>query len=63
MDGHAAAHIHSLFNPDDQQDVKLAFDLLKDIWSLPPLPESPPSDGESANPGFQKGREALHVLG
>ena len=28
-------HIRSLFNPDNQQDVKMAFDMLKDIWSLP----------------------------
>ena len=33
--GLSAEHIRSLFNPDDQQDVKLAFDMLKDIWSLP----------------------------
>jgi len=30
-------HIRSLFNPEDQQDVKMAFDMLKDIWSLPCL--------------------------
>jgi hypothetical protein len=33
--GLSAEHICSLFNPDDQQDVKMAFDMLKDIWSLP----------------------------
>ncbi|KAF8871903.1 hypothetical protein CPB84DRAFT_1899648 [Gymnopilus junonius] len=33
--GLTADHIWSLFNPDDQQDVKIAFDLLKDIWTLP----------------------------
>ena len=27
-------HIRSLFNPDNQQDVKMTFDMLKDIWSL-----------------------------
>ena len=30
----SAEHIRSLFNPEDQQDVKMAFDILKDIWSL-----------------------------
>ena len=31
----SADHIWSIFNPDDQQDIKMAFDMLKDIWSLP----------------------------
>jgi len=29
--GHSMDHICSLFNPEDLQDIKLAFDLLKDI--------------------------------
>ena len=33
--GLSVEHIRPLFNPDDQQDVKMAFDMLKDIWSLP----------------------------
>ena len=33
--GLSADHIQSLFNPEDQQDVKMAFDMLKDIWNLP----------------------------
>ena len=33
--GLSVDHIWSLFNPDDQQDVKMVFDMLKDIWSLP----------------------------
>ncbi|KAG6834823.1 hypothetical protein H0H93_007136, partial [Arthromyces matolae] len=56
-EGHSAEHVHSLFNPDDQQDVKLAFDLLKDIWSLGPVL------GEKHSPGFVNARNALHVLG
>lgn len=52
--GLSSAHIHSLFNPDDKQNVKMAFDLLKDIWSLPPATEA-----ESKCPGFSRGREAL----
>lgn len=56
MDGHAAAHIHSLFNPDDQQDVKLAFDLLKDIWALSALEHH-------HNPSVMETREALRMLG
>ncbi|KAF9455979.1 hypothetical protein BDZ94DRAFT_1302808 [Collybia nuda] len=56
--GLSSAHIHSLFNPDDKQNVKMAFDLLKDIWSLPPATEA-----ESKRPGFSRGREALRILG
>ena len=33
--GLSVEHIRSLFNPDDQQDIKMAFDMLKDIWSVP----------------------------
>ena len=34
-DGLSGDHIRSLFNPEDKQDVKLAFEMLKDIWTLP----------------------------
>ena len=54
--GLSADHVRSLFNPNDQQDVKMAFDMLKDIWRLPRISENP-------HPGFQKGREALWILG
>lgn len=54
--GHTAAHIHALFNPDDEQDVKLTFDLLKAIWSLPPLQHH-------QNPSVVESRIALRTLG
>ena len=54
--GLSGDHIRSLFNPDDQQDVKLAFEMLKDIWTLPNA-----SDGNG--PGFQAARDALSILG
>jgi hypothetical protein len=54
--GLSADHIRSLFNPDDQQDVKLAFDLLKDIWTLP-------RKSTNTNPGISAAREALWILG
>ncbi|KAF8066505.1 hypothetical protein FPV67DRAFT_1652976 [Lyophyllum atratum] len=54
--GHSSQHINSLFNPEDQQDVKLAFDLLKDIWSFPPA-------REGSTPGFLAARESLRTLG
>ncbi|TFK20864.1 hypothetical protein FA15DRAFT_707712 [Coprinopsis marcescibilis] len=42
----SAKHINSVFNPEDKQDIKLAVDLLRDIWNLlKGIPEAP-------NPGF-----------
>ncbi|KAF8173643.1 hypothetical protein BJ912DRAFT_931873 [Pholiota molesta] len=55
-EGKSADHIRSLFNPEDQQDVKLAFDMLKDIWTLPRVPSN-------SKPGFSAAREALWMLG
>ena len=54
--GLSAEHIRSLFNPDDQQDVKMAFDMLKDIWSLP-------RSSTNLRRGFMEAREALWILG
>lgn len=54
--GKTADHIRAIFNPDDQQDVKLAFDLLKDIWTLPTAPDN-------ASNGFKRAGEALEFLG
>lgn len=51
-----ADHIRSILNPDDKQDVKLAFDLLKAIWALP-------AKTESTNPSFIRAREALWTFG
>ena len=45
-----------LLNPDDKQDVRLAYDLLHEIWKLPDA--SP-----EASPGFQDHRFALQILG
>ncbi len=56
MANHTAAHIHALFNPDDHQDVKLAFDMLKDLWALQSL-------SEHVNPSALETREALRTLG
>ena len=47
-EGLSGDHIRSLFNPDDTQDVKIAFDMLKDVWNLPRLQELP----TSKSPGF-----------
>ncbi|KAL0564398.1 hypothetical protein V5O48_017647 [Marasmius crinis-equi] len=59
MVGLAPIHISSLFNPEDKQDVLLAFTLLKDIWSLPGLPPN-----EASEKPFQaETRDAIRVLG
>jgi hypothetical protein len=44
-------HIHSIFNPEDLQDVKLAFNLLSDIWSLPREAPPPMQDLAFNTPG------------
>jgi hypothetical protein len=54
--GLSVQHIHATLNPEDKQDVKLAFDLLKDMWSLPPAPAD-------ARPGFAAAREAACIAG
>jgi len=54
--GLSADHVRSLFNPEDQQDVKMAFDMLKDIWTLPCISENP-------HPGIRRAHEAVWTLG
>ncbi|KAJ7256659.1 hypothetical protein C8J57DRAFT_1437007 [Mycena rebaudengoi] len=54
--GHTSDHIRSVFNPDDKQDVLLAFEMLKDIWSLPPCPPG-------TSPGISAARDAHQTLG
>ncbi|KAF8989334.1 hypothetical protein BDQ17DRAFT_1393307 [Cyathus striatus] len=54
--GLAADHLRAVFNPDDKQDVKLAYDLLWDIWSIP-------CTSPHSHPGFLENCEALSVLG
>jgi len=54
--GLSVDHIRSLFNPEDQQDVKMAFDMLKDIWGLP-------RSSTNSHRGFLEAREALWILG
>ncbi|KAH8976674.1 hypothetical protein EDB86DRAFT_2820901, partial [Lactarius hatsudake] len=46
----------SLLNPNDKQDVILAYSLLKEVWSLPPPPAG-------SSPSFAHAREALNVYG
>ena len=58
VEGLSPDHIQSLFNPDDKQDVKMALDMLKDIWSL-----SRASQSTNFNQRFLDNREALWILG
>jgi hypothetical protein len=55
-EGLSSDHIRALFNPEDLQDVKMAFDMLKDIWTMPRI-------STNHNRGFQESREALWILG
>ena len=54
--GVSSPRLRSLLNPNDKQDVVLAYSLLKEIWSLP----SPPPDSD---PTFALARHALIVYG
>jgi hypothetical protein len=51
-----STRINYLLNPNDRQDVKLAYDMLQEIWSLP----DPPMD---ALPGFHQTRSCFKLLG
>ncbi len=50
--------INNLLNLHDKHDVKLAYDLLKEIWSLPEIPAS-----TNPRPGFTATRDALRTMG
>lgn len=56
FEGLSSDHIRALFNPEDLQDVKMAFDMLKDIWTLPRI-------STNSHRGFLESREALWILG
>jgi len=49
-------HVDSLLKPEDKQDVKLAYDLLRETWLLPAI-------NDNLRPGFSDTREALRTLG
>jgi hypothetical protein len=48
--------LRALLNPNDKQDVVLAYSLLKEIWSLPPPPPH-------CSPPFAQARRALNLYG
>lgn len=56
--GSSITHINSILKPEDKQDVKLAYDLLREITGLPTVPET-----TDRGPGFQDAREAFQTLG
>jgi hypothetical protein len=51
-----STRIDYLLNPNDRQDVKLAYDLLREVWSLP-------DSGPDALPGFRQARKSFQTLG
>ena len=53
-------HIRALLNPNDKQDVPMAFSLLKEIWSLPPLVLEPTS---TFGPTAVIAHDALRLFG
>ncbi|KAH9004151.1 hypothetical protein EDB86DRAFT_3208354 [Lactarius hatsudake] len=54
--GVSSHQLRSLLNPNDKQDVVLAYSLLKEIWSLPPPPAG-------SDPAFALARHALNIYG
>ena len=52
----SSVRVDNLLKPEDKQDVKLAYDLLREIWSLPPA-------SADTRPGFASTREAFRMLG
>jgi hypothetical protein len=54
--GVSSHRLRSLLNPNDKQDVILAYSLLKEIWGLPP-----PAANDS--PPFAQARRALNLYG
>uniref|UniRef100_A0A0W0FA72 Zinc finger PHD-type domain-containing protein n=1 Tax=Moniliophthora roreri TaxID=221103 RepID=A0A0W0FA72_MONRR len=49
-------HIKAVMNPNDKQDVKLAYDLLRDVWT-------PKLEPENITPGNADAREAIYTFG
>lgn len=50
-------HINHVLDPADKQDVVLAYNLLKDLWCLPP------ADPQSSTMSYLQAREALRLYG
>jgi hypothetical protein len=55
--GLSYVHIDRVLDPTDKQDVVLAYNLLKDLWSLPP------ADPMASTQPYVEVREALHLYG
>ncbi|KAE9402392.1 hypothetical protein BT96DRAFT_956274 [Gymnopus androsaceus JB14] len=53
--GHSSVHLQSVFEPEDKQDVTLAYSLLSDIWSLSEIPEK-------STPAFIFGKLCYHLI-
>ena len=49
-DGVSKSHIDAVLKPDDKQDVRLAYDLLHEIWALLSIDDSDTS--QPSQPGF-----------
>ncbi|KAK0184029.1 hypothetical protein F5146DRAFT_1106165 [Armillaria mellea] len=54
-EGHSEVHICELFKPNDKQDVRLTYKLLKDMWSLP--------ETSNKKPGFAHAWNTIQILG
>jgi len=59
--GVSKPHIDAVLKPDDKQDVRLAYDLLREIWALLSIDDSDTS--QPSRPGFSDTRGAFRTLG
>lgn len=55
--GLSASHVHSMFKPSDRQDVPLAYNLLRDLWSIPA------ATPDQIRPSYVETREAIRTYG
>ena len=60
--GYKSDHIRAVLNPNDKQDVMLAYNLLRDVWTLPELSSGPPGRIEARRSLRMFGALCYHIL-
>ena len=60
--GYKSDHIRAVLNPIDKQDVMLAYNLLRDVWTLPELSSGPPGCIEAHRSLRMFGTLCYHIL-
>jgi hypothetical protein len=60
--GHKSDDIRSVLNPNDKQDVMLAYNLLRDVWTLSELSSGPPGRIQAQQALCIFGSMCYHIL-